>query len=84
MDHKGALDYAYLFLERSYECDLLRSVVRSEQRKVMELKLGADLNEIDLSATCSKLESWVLCFTTKSSHTRTIPASTMELSRLFQ
>jgi len=29
LDHKRALDYAYLFLERSYERDLLRSVVRS-------------------------------------------------------
>ena len=49
MNHKRALDYIYLFLERSYECDLLWSVVRSEQRKVMELKLGADLNEVGVS-----------------------------------
>jgi len=47
LDDKRALDYAYLFLVRSYERDLLWSVVRSLQRKVMELKLGADLNEIE-------------------------------------
>jgi len=46
LDHKRALAYACLFLERSYERDLLWNVVRSSQRKVMELKLGADINEI--------------------------------------
>ena len=34
-------------LERSNERDLLRSVVKYKQRKVMELKLGADLNAIE-------------------------------------